>query len=276
MQPLRMSSKITIALPDSILENEDTLLLKTMKIGSLSRTITMFRVAKLLFYQDSSNFKDKKILNDLFTYLQCPPYLRKYLPSIPNLRYTAILPPLHSPNHTGVCMNDITFIAGRVNEQNSHDGKIIVDIGKKTPLYFPQGNFVNKGQFVIIKKQFNDYSIEKGLPFDGYWYTQHQLLELPLNQFLKKFHTQFYVIGASKSGENISKTHMNLLKMGRNSAYLLAFGPLKGVFRSYVKEDNLIDKWINFVPNQATKTVKIEEALHSALSIMNMYSLDFK
>ena len=53
----------------------------------------------------------------------------------------------------------------------------------------------------------------------------------------------------------------------------LLFGPLKGSFKKYLIKnmhgsDN-VDIWINFVPDQGTITVKLEEAILSTLSILN-------
>ena len=56
----------------------------------------------------------------------------------------------------------------------------------------------------------------------------------------------------------------------------MAFGPIKGSFKDFIKNTKLVHLWVNMIPNQGTKTVKLEEAVHTALSITNLCSLNFK
>ncbi len=80
MQLAIHKSKISVLLPDSMLMNEDTLLLKTRKIGIVARVATMFRIEEILFYKDTGSNEDRNILEDICHHITCPPYLRKYTP----------------------------------------------------------------------------------------------------------------------------------------------------------------------------------------------------
>jgi len=88
--------------------------------------------------------------------------------------------------------------------------------------------------------------------------------------------SDFYVIGATRSGQPLNWPLLHSFKSQNNKPFLIIFGPIKGSLKKYIKNHKEVDIWINFIPLQATKTVKIEEALHSSLSILNINSLNFE
>ena len=99
--------------------------------------------------------------------------------------------------------------------------------------------------------------------------------DLTLDQYLHS-NSQSYVIASSKSGTPISTKILQDLKKSSPLHVLLVFGPIRGSLRDYVKDLDSINMWINIIPNQGTKTIKIEEAVHSALTLMNLCSLNLK
>ncbi|MHA1454030.1 MAG: putative RNA uridine N3 methyltransferase [Promethearchaeota archaeon] len=273
MQLALQKSKISVLLPDSFLENEDTLLLKTRKIGTLARTTTMFRIGHVYFYKESGLDKDRKILGDICTHLSLPPYLRKYGPHSPNLRYTAVLPPVHSPSHFGVEYKTFSYSEGIVIEK--FGDKISVDIGKKTPLNILNKGYYKKGDSVIIQSANKSIEVQDKIPDSIFWKTLFEIGDLTLDQYMQS-NPRSYVIALSKSGKSISSNLLLELQNSSHSHFLLVFGPIKGSLRDYVKNLNSIDKWINIIPNQGTKTIKIEEAVQSALTLINLCSLNLK
>ncbi len=273
MQEFQNTSRFSILLPDSLLTNEDTLLLKTRKLGQILRTVTMFRIQQLYFYNDSGSSKDKKILHDIMTYMLDPPYLRKYHPSLPNLRYTAILPPLHAPSHIGLQHEVSTFLAGKVVSSNK--SKVRIDIGKKNLIEISHRSSAVKGDNVIVKTNNQTHFIELVQFTPGYWKTEFHISNATIEEFLRK-NTDFFVIGATRSGQQLNCTILQTLQSQNKQLFLIIFGPIRGSLKGYIKNHELVDKWINFIPSQGTKTVKIEEALHSSLSILNIVSLNVK
>jgi len=273
MQQEFLKSKIFVLLPDSLLENEDTLLLKTRKIGFLARIMTIFRIPKVFFYDDSGSTEDKQILANILNYLNAPPYLRKYIPRTSNLRNTAILTPIHSPNHIGVRYNNIDYVAGMVVE--STETGIYVDIGTGSPQKISTSLRFDNRESVIVQSKNQDVSLVTQFPPSLYWHTNYEIISRTIEDYILE-HPDSYVIGASKSGDAVTYSILKEIQQHTHPTYLLACGPLQGSFRAYIKNPDLIDKWINFIPNQGTKTVKIEEALHSALSLMNLCSLNLK
>ncbi|TFG19353.1 MAG: hypothetical protein EU530_06515 [Promethearchaeota archaeon] len=273
MQLALQKSKISVVLPDSFLENEDTLLLKTRKIGALVRTTTMFRIGHVYFYKESGSNQDRTILSDICAHLSIPPYLRKYGSRSSNLRYTAILPPIHSPNHLGVEYNNISYLEGILIENFGE--KISVDIGKKDPLTFMNKALYKKGDSIIIQSKGVSNFIQEKVPDSIFWKTMFEIGDLTLDQYLQS-NSQSYVIASSKSGTPINITFLQDLKTSSPSHVLLVFGPIRGSLRDYIKNLDSINMWINIIPNQGTKTIKIEEAVQSALTLMNLCSLNLK
>ena len=72
-------SPITILLPNTILNNEDTLMIKTMKLGVLSRIFSIHRISNIIFYRESEDIKNDQLIEDILNYTLIPPYHRKFL-----------------------------------------------------------------------------------------------------------------------------------------------------------------------------------------------------
>jgi predicted SPOUT superfamily RNA methylase MTH1 len=267
---MQYPSRIHVLLPNSLLQNETTNLLKTLKIGNILRTLTMFRIPKCIFYDDNASVKEIEFIIEVIKYVQCPPYLRKHIKPSPNLRHAAVLPPIHAPNHTSIRDNAILYISGQIMEKKGDSIK--VDIGKENPIILKYMGASKPGQEVIIKYDNTFYSVQK--PFEKtYWKTSCEISSQNIEALLND-NSDFFVIGASKSGEQVSRSILKPITFQK--AVFIAFGPIKGSFKKYIKNPDVIDQWINFIPNQATKTVKIEEALHSSLSILNYFLFNVK
>jgi predicted SPOUT superfamily RNA methylase MTH1 len=277
------SCKLRLFLPDSLLENENTLMLKTLKIGSLARIFCIFRINEIFFYNNSGTFKDKKTIEDVLNHLSVAPYLRKYFPKSPLLKFSGILNPLQAPNHIGVIQGEVIYKEGIIKKTTvtSNSAKYEVDIGlKKSEIINIDtkcGNNLSEGEIVIVKINSNGSKIFKLKGIDKFWKYRFSFLLEPLSSFIKKSNkNDTFIIGTSRYGEKINDKQniiqiKNALDVGKTVELL--FGPLKGSFMKYLLKDlhvsDKVDNWINFVPNQGTKTIKLEEAILSTLSILN-------
>jgi predicted SPOUT superfamily RNA methylase MTH1 len=271
-QALR-KSRITILIPDSFLENEDTLLLKTKKIGRLVRTVSIFRIAKVYFYRDNGTESDRQIIKEISNFLEIPPFLRKYVQISSNLKYSAILSPVHSPNHFGIEYNNVIYTTGIIVSNNS--GKLSINTGKRKIIEIQQTGTHKPGDFIILKKRDNTYEVCESVPNSVYWNTKFIIGKSSLMKYLHD-HSRHYIIAASKAGEPITQNILNSLKNENPFEPILILGPIKGSLKKYIQDPNIADLWLNVIPNQGTKTVKIEEALHSALTLLNLCLFDFK
>jgi predicted SPOUT superfamily RNA methylase MTH1 len=128
-------SKLSIAIPASVISDTPHLREKTAKIGLIARAAAIFRVQEIIVYPDSprsNQTRDLEFIAKLLNYIETPQYLRKPLFKIePDLQYAGILPPLRTPHHPTSGKNrDLKvgeYREGIVTNQ-SKEG-LIVDIG---------------------------------------------------------------------------------------------------------------------------------------------------
>jgi hypothetical protein len=274
------SCKLRLFLPDSLLENETTLMLKTLKIGAIARIFCIFRINDILFYDNSGKTKDKKIIEDILNHLSIAPYLRKYFPMSPLLKFSGILNPLQAPNHIGVKHEDVTYKEGIIKKTivTSNSIKYDIDIGMKKSeiinISTNCGNTLSEGEIVIVRINNNGSKIFKLKGNNLFWKFHFSFLLESLSSFIEKNKkNDTFIIGTTRYGEKINNK-LNIMEiktaLDTGKKVELLFGPLKGSFKKYlIKGSDNVDIWINFVPDQGTVTVKLEEAILSTLSILN-------
>lgn len=281
---LLKSSKIIIVLPDSFLENESTLFLKTLKIGILARLFSIFRINQIIFYNDNANSEDLKISQEIFKFLSLAPYLRKENKKNKYLQFSAILPPLQTPNQINYDIGDHIIKESLVLESkklSNNTYSLLLDIGENKPLSILIHNEtkqINNGTILPLKINKTNRTIEFFNISNVFWKYNIKFTEESLDVFLNHIDTtENIIIAASKYGEGFSINHYMKIKKhfeDCKSIYLL-IGPTKGSFKQYLIQKafdiSKINYWINFIENQGTKTVKIEEAISSALSILNLF-----
>lgn len=275
--------KLRLFLPDSLLENENTLMLKTLKIGFMARIFCIFRINEIFFYDDSGNFKDKRIIEDVLNHLSMAPYLRRYFPMSPSLKFSGILNPLQAPNHIGVNQRGVIYKEGIIKKTtvSSNSTKYEVDIGKKKNEIVKTEtkcrNSLSEGDLVIVKINNDMAKIIKLNGNDMFWKYYFSFLLEPLSSFIEKNKkNETFIMGTTRYGKNINHEQNKVeIKTALNAGKKidLLFGPLKGSFKEYLQKkmhgsDN-VDIWINFLPDQGTLTVKLEEAILGTLSILN-------
>jgi predicted SPOUT superfamily RNA methylase MTH1 len=80
----------------------------------------------------------------------------------------------------------------------------------------------------------------------------------------------------SKKGKNATKEQISKYVTSKDPILMVFGSPEKGVHQILGgKMSNLHNsKTLNFFPNQATETVRLEEALLGSLSIINSYSTE--
>lgn len=109
---------VSIAVPGSILENAQSVELRTYLAGQIARAACIFQVDEIVIFDDYGNEANAKTstLEDIaglktvrqscvqfgriLQYLECPQYLRKFFfPIHSDLKYAGILNPLDAPHH---------------------------------------------------------------------------------------------------------------------------------------------------------------------------------
>lgn len=100
---------LTMVFPSSIVDNAQSMELKTYLVSQIAKAATLFCVNEIVVISDDKNQQMKGVMQDLTTtefcvqnleYLETPQYLRKTLfPRSPALRFAGLMNPLDAPHH---------------------------------------------------------------------------------------------------------------------------------------------------------------------------------
>ena len=266
---------LSIAIPDSSLQDESTLLYKTKKVSVIARACAIFRINQIFIYKDKGeNKKDAMLLSTLLKFIETPQYFRRQLFSKSNLlSYSGVLQPLNTPNHL-VKSNQKLIKSGDVRDGLIIDykRKKFVDIGiNKLIPYFGKTKPGTRVAVKIISTQpkftIKEISKEAIKDYWGYKVKERGSLFSILSSWTGK------IILTSKKGKIFTAPDIEKF-ISSNDSVLLVFGTTnKGIHEILGVDIKKIQnsKIINFFPNQATQTVRLEEAILGILSIINSY-----
>lgn len=270
---------IWIAIPDSSLSDEQTKRDKSIKIAQFARACSIFRVSKIYVYHDMlSQFEgdDANLLLTILQYLDTPQYLRKILyPRMHQLEYAGILHPIKAPHHKPpedikkVRAGDIrTGVIAKIK------GQLFVEVGLGSVVPFSGQGFEGKKVNVKFTSPYpNLRAIEASDSEIGdYW--GYEVKQVPSITRLVAGLENTQTIVASRKGSFFKNAEAKLLERVSNARNLLViFGaPRYGVHELLAKEGGNLKSnefVINMFPNQATETVRLEEAVLGTLAILN-------
>ncbi len=279
--PHRRRIKLKVALPTNVLSEAPNLREKTIKVGIISRALTIFRVDEVLFYKATPD--EETLLRDLFNYHFTPPYLKKYIPIKRNLRYAGLLPPLKAPAHTTPINLEealkYRYREGVVLKRKSNYAILDVGMSLLAKAFIKNLIRIRKGDFVLIKLLeiqerylIGELIHPEEIPF--YWRpylgrTYNSLKELIENE-------EGTIIGTSKYGKIIYKVLDDLCRdLFKLHETTVIFGsPYRGLYDIAMSEgfdlNTHLKYVVNFIPFQGAQTVRTEEAIFAVLSILNM------
>ncbi|RLF17612.1 MAG: hypothetical protein DRJ66_00255 [Thermoprotei archaeon] len=283
--PLKRKGELIVALPSNVVSELPSLREKTEKLGEISRSLTIFRVTKLVLFRRRPD--EEKLIRDILTYHITPPYLRKYIPLKKSLRYVGLLPPLRSPSHAvSKDINeaiDFSYRTGCVIEVDKKEGKIYFDIGLAQPAYVPlsevRRRYRNGDVEMLRLIRRTKEGIEAKIINEGevpiYWsyhlgktYSSLQSLLSDMEDYLK--------IATSRYGVLITNIWNSLKKrLAKEKKVLVIFGGPKEGLYDIARDEGFdleakVDYVINFIPLQGTRTVRTEEAMFISLGILNV------
>ena len=267
---------LSIAIPDSSLSDEALKVDKTRKISEIARACAIFKINTIYIYQDGSNKEDRNLMLLILKYLDTPQFLRKRLfPKMNDLKFAGVLHPLKIPSH--VTPADAKKIKkGDVREgiTVSFKGRKFVDVGiNQLVQYFGHEN-IGKRTTIQFKSGYPKFEVKPITKEEAPAYWGFTIKERA-NLFSLISEWKGLAIITSKKGKTATKEQISKYT-NSTSPVLLVFGsPEKGVHQILGgKMSNLQNsKTLNFFPNQATETVRLEEALLGTLSIINAYSV---
>jgi hypothetical protein len=272
---------ISILLPASLVADAPDLKQKTLKVGSVGRTLAIFRVKEVYIYNDDDpRVKDQaaesKCITTLLRYMETPQYLRKLLYGrVPELRYAGLLPPLRTPHHP---LANEKNEAGEYREAvvlQAREGRSLLELG------LPEKGII-KGELEVgrrltvklIKK------VDEGIftvpatreEISEYW--GYEVLQTEnLAECLEAVKAD-YRLGTSRFGGRLQEAVNTIKKRAVGRLAVVFGGPYAGLFeiceRQGVNAEDIFDAMVNTIPEQGTATVRTEEALIATLALLNL------
>ncbi len=266
--------KLSIAIPDSAVNDESTDLGKSMKISLIARTCAIFRVQTIYIYHErSGSDRDRSLIHTILKYLETPQYLRKGLfQRISELRFAGSLSPLKIPHHLS------TVNSSKVKANDIREGMIVyakgrkfVDVGLEHLLPYSGKDPVGKRITIQFKTGYPELLIKQIYRNEIKQYWGYEIKESAnLRTLLLGWNSN--VILTSKKGKPIHKTQKYFNEISKDQVLVVFGSPERGIHEILGVSVKEIPKSqsLNFFPEQATETVRLEEAILGTLAILNI------
>ncbi|MEX0911507.1 MAG: putative RNA uridine N3 methyltransferase [Nitrosopumilaceae archaeon] len=268
--------KISIAIPDSSIKDESTQLGKSMKISLIARACAIFRIQTIYIYHESSGSEqDRSLLRIILKYLETPQYLRRGLfQKISELRFAGSLSPLKIPHHS-YTSDSRKIKAGDIREGMIifAKGKKYVDVGLDRPVQYFGEDKVGRRVSMQFKTDFPELSAKQISRNEIMQYWGYEIRESAnLRTLLTNWGSD--IILTSKKGKTIHKMQKYFDKISDNQLLVVFGSPERGLHEILGKAINEIPRSqiLNFFPEQATETVRLEEAILGTLAILNVFT----
>ena len=274
--------KVRIALPDTFTEGY-TPLRRTVSVSLVARAAAIFGVDRILFYSERN--RRSECLSEvvkILKYAETPQYLRKLLfERDESLKFAGVIPPLRTPHHKlKVRMEEVG--RGEVREgvviRSSSKGSVVY-VGRDVPALIPKrklklGSRVTVRILEKVKGGFLGELVSKE-ELEEYWGYDIVVSGLDLSELLRREgRKNTLIILTSRLGNPIDKKFEELRKtISERRGVLLVFGSQKrGVFDILGERLRRTphDFVLNLVPDQKVETIRTEEAVIIALSIVNL------
>jgi predicted SPOUT superfamily RNA methylase MTH1 len=277
-------TKVSIAIPASIVSDTPHLREKTSKIGAIGRTAAIFKVEEIIIYPDNvkaNQTRETDLITLLLSYMETPQYLRKRLFKLePELQYAGILPPLrtaHHPLERMIKRLRVSEYREGVTLSKEREGTL-VDIGVEQPALI-LNEYLPIGQRITVKIQKIDKQVQVELAdrdeIRGFWGYSVTKEKQSFGKMLKSRKLDL-TIATSRLGISFAEVAEEISARWRSAkTVLVAFGaPNQGLheiarFEDFVLED-IVDFVVNTIPSQGTETVRTEEALIASLAVLNV------
>jgi len=264
--------KLSVAIPESALSDDSLKIDKTRKISVLARACAIFKIDTIYVYQEGDNKQDGSLLVMILKYLETPQFLRRRLfPKMNDLKFAGVLQPLKIPSHITPA-NSKKINRGDVREGIvvSIKGKRFVDVGINQLVQFFGKTSIGKRVTVQFKEGYPKFSVKeidkKEVPdYWGYSVKERANLFSLLNEWKGS------IIITSRKGKTATKEQISKYTKSEQPTLIVFGSPEKGVHEILGGRMKNVQnaKTLNFFPDQATQTVRLEEALLGTLAIIN-------
>jgi predicted SPOUT superfamily RNA methylase MTH1 len=267
--------RICVSIPDTILEEQESLREKTAKLGQVARYCALFGVDAIRVFHDPRGRGESSFIKRVLEFLETPQYLRRRLfPLSEDLRFAGLLPPLRIPSHKA------KVPLARINAGEFREGVVLadglsVDAGLDVPVTLRKKETPQKRITLRISAASN--SRVEGTPVDRrdvttYWgYT----VEVSGTGALLADPAFPLKVATSRLGDPVARVARGLRKdlQGSRAVMLLFGSPSRGLFETIGKDlRSKVSYVVNLFPEQNVVTARSEEAIVSALYLVELFA----
>lgn len=243
--------------------------LKIYRIGLLGRLCAIFRVTEIAIYDDrdpkTDGKKESAFLKETLEYLECPQYLRKPLfPLKEENKLFGVLPPLRSAGHP------------KLEEEQDLREAIVTRTSAKGSFMYAG---LEKELFIETKLQKNArviVNVKTGKIEQPKEYWSYKVSTYPSLTRAVRSEKCDLLIGTSRLGRDIRQALPELkerLKPAKKTG--IAFGSpfqrgLAEILAQEGKTTEIFDFYLNTIPEQGSRVVKVDEAVAATLAVLNI------
>lgn len=268
-----VGKKVCVAIPDTVLEEQDSTREKTAKLGQIARYCALFGVDSIRVFNDPRGRGESSFIKKVLEYLETPQYLRRRLfPLSDELRYAGLLPPLRIPSHKA------KVPLGRLQAGEFREGVVLadgfsVDAGLDVPVTLRRKEAPQKR--ITVKITSVSPSGVEAMAADrrevkSYW---GYSVEVSGTGALLADPSFRLKVATSRHGDPIARVARSLrIDLQGSGAVMLLFGsPSRGLFETVGKDlRSRVGYVVNLFPEQNVVTARSEEAILSALYLVGL------
>jgi predicted SPOUT superfamily RNA methylase MTH1 len=265
--------RVCVAVPDTVLEEQDSLREKTAKLGQIARYCSIFGVDSIRVFHDPRGRGESSFIKRVLEYLETPQYLRRRLfPLSEELRYAGLLPPLRIPSHKA------KVPLGRVQAGEYREGVVLadgfsVDAGLDIPVALRRKEAPQRR--ITLRITSASQSGLEGLPVNRselptYW---GYSVDVSGTAALLADPAFPLKVATSRLGDPVGRVARGLrIDLQSSKEVMLLFGsPSRGLFETIGKDlRSRVSYVLNLFPQQNVVTARSEEAILSALYLVGL------
>lgn len=262
-----------IAFPDTVLEDRDTLKEKTVKLGLIARMCAVYGVDQVVVFRDPRGRGESALIRKVMEYLETPQYLRRRLfPLDESLKFAGLLPPLRIPSHKPKVPPE------KLKPGEFREGVVLpdgrsVDVGLEQTLALRQA--APPGRRVTVRVSSNrpiEGVLADRLEPKEYWGYSIEVMSLEETLADRRFALKLLT---SRKGDDLQQVMPRLQReFGRSDGVMVVFGsPSRGLFEMNRDIRDKAPFVVNLYPEQRAVTVRTEEAMASALYLLEVLTI---
>lgn len=252
-----MSGVKAVLVPGSLAATIDDPRLETYAIGTVGRAAAIFGVDEVVVYEDDEHRGSRRV-SKVLDYQATAPYLRKRLfPISEELEHVGVLPPLNLDTHLVP-----TYVEeGQVRMGAMAGKRVDIGLDELAELDLEDADPPEPGRQIPVEVTATRADRVLVRPCEPEGYTSFAVHRTP--DLLTAIEGRGPILGTSRRGEAFDPDeHLP------EEAITLAFGtPERGIQEVLETPPNF--PLVNTIPDQRTRSVRVEEALYASLAVVN-------